>query len=263
MQHYWDLILQVLVVCVLGLLLISACPGIMTSIISMLISWPGAHLYPQEVAVATEALVEAETLRVTQVMREEMQVVNEELRQRIMQLGIHRVPPASQELTEINRRGHYRWQFYLRRVLLDVEAMEAVGDFFWYQYQETHDFQLGGIESAGVPVLMAIISRSKYWGRKVNAFTIRKEPKKYGLQNWIEGMPNDLPVVLVDDLISPVHSAFWAAFKVLRNSRLQSHETCFMVVNKQYAKFDKIETSQGDVKINFMYDLDDLEVPIR
>jgi orotate phosphoribosyltransferase len=182
------------------------------------------------------------------------------LKTQIIDRGIVRVPAGSKELVEINRQGHYRWQLYLRKVLYDRRAMQVIGAAFWEQHQDLDDFQLAGIEGAGVPVLMSILAHAP---RRVNAFTIRKEPKKYGLQNWFEGEPNDLPVVLVDDVISSVHSSFWAALTVLRNARLSVAPTMFAVVNKQYAKFDKIETSQGTVTIKFMFDLDDLEIPIR
>lgn len=190
----------------------------------------------------------------------ETQVENEWLRKLIMEEGIVRVPQASKELTEINFQGHYRWQFYLRRVLLNRQVIEAVGAEFWRQHEDVPPFQLGGIESAGVPVLMSILATAP---RPVNAFIIRKEPKKYGLQNWLEGVPNDLPVVLIDDVTSPVHSAFWSALKVLHNVRLRPAGSMFVVVNKQYAKFNLIATSKGSVEIKFMFDLDDLEIPIR
>lgn len=190
----------------------------------------------------------------------EMVEYKEALRLAIMQRGIQRVPAASQELQHIKGQGYYRWQFYLRRVLLDSEVMRTVGDAFWQEYEGVQDFQLGGIETAGVPVLMSILSRAKYWGRKVNAFTVRKEPKAYGLKNWLEGQVTDEPVVLVDDLTSPMHSAFWHAMSVIRNSRLAPHPSMFVVVNKQHNKFDKIESLSGQITIKFIFDLDDLEL---
>lgn len=183
-------------------------------------------------------------------------VASDRLRLKIIAEGVYHAPSSSRELLHMDHKGAYRWQFYLRGCFLDREAMREIGEFFWSRHAG-EEFQLGAIEVAGVPVLMAILAHAP---RPVNAFTIKKTPKAYGLQNWIEGRPNDLPVLLVDDLTSPQHNMFWASYRTIRNARLQLHSSMFVVVNKQHMKHDTIETGEGILKISFMYDLDDLEL---
>lgn len=93
------------------------------------------------------------------------------------------------------------WMFDLRPILLDPEALDKIADAFWERFEFEWPFQLAAVETAGIPIMMAIIMRGfdKYKIR-VNGLIIRKKRKKHGFQEQIEGrLRPDVPVIVVDD----------------------------------------------------------------
>jgi len=186
----------------------------------------------------------------------------EALRREINANGIARAPSGSQELPSIDGKGHYSWQFYLRGPLLKGEHLDFVARAFWamnYQRFAEAPFQIAGVEAAAAPIISAIVLRAHYSNLAINAFTIRKERKKYGLQNLIEGQPEPLPVMLIDDLTSTSHTAIWHAVTALRDAKLPVYPKCFVVVFKG-RKDDSprtLKTSLGEVAIEALYSLDD------
>jgi outer membrane protein assembly factor BamB/orotate phosphoribosyltransferase len=103
----------------------------------------------------------------------------------------------------ISPRGiNNRWLIDLRRLFMDPKLLDAAAELFWRQCANLLPFQVGGVESAAVPLLSAILLKSLARGAPVNGFTIRKERKAYGAGNWIEGSLNNLPILIVDDLLN-------------------------------------------------------------
>ena len=94
----------------------------------------------------------------------------------------------------------YTWIFMLRRGLYNPQFLKAVSQMFEYRIAQElghKDFQVAGRESAAAPLLVGLAT----WAG-VNAISVRKEQKDCGLQQWVEGVPNSLPVMIVDDLCS-------------------------------------------------------------
>ena len=175
---------------------------------------------------------------------------------------IARVPPGSHELPAMGGNGWYEWQFYLRRALLDPYCLRVMAAHFWEHFGpalEAEPFQVAGVESAAVPLLTTLVLTAK---QPLNAFTIRKERKAYGLRNIVEGRPNPLlPVVFVDDLTSPSHNAFWHAMDALRQEQLALHPLGYVLVRKQRRSEPAvIPTGRGNVLIVSMFDLDDFDL---
>lgn len=101
----------------------------------------------------------------------------------------------------------YASQFLMRRLTHNVKMMSIVMEMlepFIDSIIESDDgFQLCGMETGSLPIIAALQSHIKIlYGEDINAFTVRKERKAYGLFNYIEGEPNDLPVVYVDDVVN-------------------------------------------------------------
>jgi orotate phosphoribosyltransferase len=188
------------------------------------------------------------------------------LRNKINDYGICRVPLNSKELPAMNGQGYYTWQFYLRPVLLDAHSLKTICNDFWRRYAkvfETSPFQIAGVETASVPIITALICSSAERGYALNAFTIRKERKAYGRRNVIEGVPNELPVLFVDDLTSSMHSAFWHAIQVLSEHRLSLCEHAYVVVRKQMREVSPcIATSIGTVVVQSPFALDDFSLEL-
>lgn len=186
------------------------------------------------------------------------------LRNKINNTSIYRVPPKSKEMPAMGGGGYYSWQFYLRNSLLDPKSLETIALDFWNRFEATYKiqpFQIAGVEAAAVPIITAIILKGFHLGVSVNAFTIRKTRKDYGRRNIIEGNPNELPVLFVDDLTSPQHSAFWHAVHVLSSYNLALTEDAYVIVRKQLRNISPfIETSIGTVLVQSMFTLDDFDL---
>lgn len=183
------------------------------------------------------------------------------LKNKINSEGIFRVPENSKELPSIKGAGFYSWQFYLRSVLLDPVSLKVIADDFWSRFSAvfaSKPFQIAGVEAAAVPILTAIILGGAERGLTVNAFTVRKERKEYGRRNLIEGKPNNLPVMFIDDLTSAEHKAFWHAIHAFSSHNLSLFEFGYVLVRKQNSHSTPyIGTSIGLVKIESLFTLDD------
>jgi len=93
------------------------------------------------------------------------------------------------------------WIFDFRNILLQPKYLEQLAQQLYARipYQS---FQIGGLESAAIPLITAIALKAHADGKKVNGFYIRKSRKKSGLHRVIEGNLNNDPIILVDDLIN-------------------------------------------------------------
>lgn len=101
------------------------------------------------------------------------------------------------------------YQFYLRRMTHNPVMMHYTSllllDHIAVRHKETGQtpyFQLCGLETGSLPIMAALQHTALAFGLSINAFSIRKERKKYGLFNFIEGIPTEAPVIIVDDLIN-------------------------------------------------------------
>lgn len=100
------------------------------------------------------------------------------------------------------RGGEASWILDFRRIFLDPDELDALSDLFWERFAPRLPFQVGGMESASIPLITAIVLKGKARGTPVHGFYIRKSRKRIGLLKQVEGELTDEPVVLVDDLIN-------------------------------------------------------------
>lgn len=83
------------------------------------------------------------------------------------------------------------------------EAMRAAG------WRPSH---VGGLTLGADPIACAVAARATLSGGRLDAFTVRKAPKRHGVQNQIEGgLPADADVVIVEDSVTSGGSALQAA----------------------------------------------------
>ena len=128
----------------------------------------------------------------------------------------------------------YTWIFYLRRGLFNHEFLSAVSQMFFYKIEKEighFNFQIAGLETASTPMLAAFPIIGRMFEKNLNSFSIRKERKEYGLRNWVEGIPNNLPVLLIDDLCNSSNSLYLAK-NVLENEKIPILNKAFVLVNK-------------------------------
>jgi outer membrane protein assembly factor BamB/adenine/guanine phosphoribosyltransferase-like PRPP-binding protein len=95
-----------------------------------------------------------------------------------------------------------RWIFDFRKIILNPEYLMLITTFFWEKIKHYNDIQIGGIETASIPLITSLILEAKKNGKNVNGFYIRKSRKKSGLYKQIEGTLNENPIILIDDLIN-------------------------------------------------------------
>ncbi|MBR0900706.1 PQQ-binding-like beta-propeller repeat protein [Bradyrhizobium tropiciagri] len=125
------------------------------------------------------------------------------IRDQIAQNSIHRGDAKA-----ISANGQVLdWLIDLRAIFMDPKMLAAMADEFWLLHRRRGRFQIGGIESAAIPLLTAILLRAPEEHRDINGFIIRKERKSTGLGKIIEGKLNDAPIVLIDDIINSASSA--------------------------------------------------------
>ena len=89
----------------------------------------------------------------------------------------------------------------MQRVILRANVLNAVADLFWEMCADKMPFQVGAMESAAIPLLAAILMKSKARGTPVNGFLVRKERKTYGRGSLIDGIITGAPIVIVDDIL--------------------------------------------------------------
>jgi outer membrane protein assembly factor BamB/orotate phosphoribosyltransferase len=96
------------------------------------------------------------------------------------------------------------WLFDFRRILLKSETLHyAARALFDEAERLLGRFQVGGMESAAIPLIAGVVLEGRARGVDTNGFYIRKSRKKLGLMRSIEGTIHDTaPIVLLDDLIN-------------------------------------------------------------
>ena len=72
----------------------------------------------------------------------------------------------------------YTYMFYMRKGLFNNTFLNYVGYLFWDKYAKIYKetpFQIAGIETAGIPLMVGILMTSSAFGiTGLNCFSIRK-----------------------------------------------------------------------------------------
>ena len=155
----------------------------------------------------------------------------------------------------------YSWQFYLRRGCFDATFNSVLAQMFLYKVEREighFAFQISGLETAATPMLSAIPLVAKGFGIDLNSFVVKKEQKQYGIRNWIEGCPNpDLPVMIIDDLISSSNSMLIANKILQEKMDLKTMDYVFGIINLRSTTHC---LKLPDKKILYFFDCDDFNL---
>jgi orotate phosphoribosyltransferase len=96
--------------------------------------------------------------------------------------------------------------FYLdlRRITLDGVAAPLVGRVMLDLTADLEFDAVGGLTLGADPLVCAVSATAWADGLRVTGFFVRKEAKKHGLQQWIEGpfIEEGTPVAVVDDVLT-------------------------------------------------------------
>jgi outer membrane protein assembly factor BamB len=185
-------------------------------------------------------------------------MIMDSLRDSILRLGLQR---KEQGAILISPRGSLqRWLLDLRPVFLQKQTMEQIVAAFWERHSSADDFQLAGMETAAIPLLMGLLLGAPPGRGPVNGFIIRKERKTTGLGKVIEGKITDEPVILVDDVINSGGSAEKARTIVeMHGGKVQE---LFVVVDYQSKKASRWRTRHS-IKVDSLFTLTDFGLQLK
>ncbi len=102
--------------------------------------------------------------------------------------------------------GRVEWQLSFHDFFVDPEALDLFSDEFWRRYAPCAPLQIGGVETSGIPLVIAVVQKAQQLGLGARGFFVRKERKQSGLCRSIDGDLNDWPIVVVDDAIKTGNS---------------------------------------------------------
>lgn len=134
-------------------------------------------------------------------------------RQRLETLLRERALIRESVVLSSGKRSSYYWD--ARQVLLDPEGAALAGRLAYERLRGLDPVAVGGPTSAADPFVCAITAAAYADGVHWTGFFVRKEAKKYGLQNWIEGpfIEEGRPVIVVDDTLTTGGSVLLAIEK--------------------------------------------------
>src|SRR4051812_7716957 len=67
------------------------------------------------------------------------------------------------------------WLFDIRAILLDAESLENISALFWEKFGGKYPFQIGGIETAAIPLITALVTHIYQQGHvDASGFYMRK-----------------------------------------------------------------------------------------
>ncbi|MGD9570469.1 MAG: orotate phosphoribosyltransferase [Thermoleophilia bacterium] len=113
----------------------------------------------------------------------------------------HALVRESVTLSSGRRSSYY---FDARQVLLDPEGAQHSGALMWDALAPGGPRAVGGLTLGADPLVCAVSATAWAAGTRVTGFFVRKEAKKHGLQQWIEGpfIEEGTPVAVVDDVLT-------------------------------------------------------------
>ena len=113
----------------------------------------------------------------------------------------HALVRESVKLSSGRRSSYY---FDARQVLLDPEGAALSGGLMWERLAPASPGAVGGLTLGADPLVCAVSAAAWAQGTRVTGFFVRKEAKKHGLQQWIEGpfIEEGTPVAVVDDVLT-------------------------------------------------------------
>ncbi len=147
-----------------------------------------------------------------------------------------------------------KWIFDFRKIMLRGEMLETITALAWSEIKSLAPFQVGGMETASLPLITALVLKGRESGHDINGFYIRKSRDKDGLQNNIEGDLNSQPVVLVDDILNSGQSIL-KQINILEKEGL--HVKAVFVILRFRARAYYAELEQRGVRILSLFELSD------
>jgi len=128
--------------------------------------------------------------------------------------------------------------FYIdcKQTTLDAEGAVLTGRLFCEMLEKGERPEgVGGITLGADPIVTAVSLTSALRGWPIPAFIIRKEPKKHGTAQWIEGTKNlltGMKVAIVEDVVTTGASTLKAIDRALESGLSVSRVLCLVDRNE-------------------------------
>ena len=183
----------------------------------------------------------------------------EDLRSAIAKTALVREKDGAIIIGNENTGNRESWLFDFRALMLQPKWIDRYAEVFWEHYEDQLPFQVGGMETAGIPLVTAIIMKGVERGTPVNGFFIRKSRKRQGLLKAVEGTLTDEKIILVDDLINSGQTLN-RQIDVLRDLDKTVSDIFVMLAfrtDEAYAHF-----GEHGVRVRHLFTLKDFGIPL-
>ena len=151
--------------------------------------------------------------------------------------------------------------FYIdcKMTTMHGQAMPLIGEAFAQHLPDGID-AVGGLTMGADPIAHAIAHHCSLHGRSVNAFSVRKEPKKHGTRKWIEGgVEPGSKVVVLDDVVTTGGSTI-DAIRKCREEGLRVTGVLVLVDRQEEGGMEAIRREAGpDTPVSAIFTKSDLE----
>lgn len=138
-----------------------------------------------------------------------------------------------------------------KKTTLSSEAMQLIGYAFFRELMHEPVDAVGGLTLGADPIAYATALISTMNGKYLDAFIIRKEPKKHGTQQWIEGnVEPDKWVCIVEDVVTTGESTI-KAIQRAREAGLHVRKV-LALVDREEGGAENIE-NQTKVKLDALF----------
>ena len=133
--------------------------------------------------------------------------------------------------------------FYIdcKQATLDAEGAVLTGRLLYEMLEKDGMPEaVGGITLGADPIVTSVSMTSALRGTPIPAFIIRKEPKKHGTSQWIEGIRNlrsGMKVAIVEDVVTTGGSTLRAIERAEEVGLVVSRVLCLVDRNEGGAEF--------------------------
>ncbi len=103
--------------------------------------------------------------------------------------------------------------YYLdcKKTTLYAQALPLIGHLLWEESKKFDPDAVGGLTLGADPLVAAVCYAAGLEGYGIEGFIVRKEPKKHGTNQWIEGkIEKGMRAVILEDVVTTGKSSLQA-----------------------------------------------------